>query len=422
MKGLIFLTILSFICLTTVMAEFPSTMRRLDGFKVYQVQVADGEQLTEFRKMSEDLSVEILKETSLTGTYDVAVAPSNQEDFEERCRYYGLLIKTIIKDLQNLIEQGFSSLKSTSMDWEDYHDLKTIYQWIDHIAFTYRHFVKTFIIGFSYDGRPIKALKVQHRKGTKNIVIDANIHAIEWISSATLTCFINNLLSSTDPRLVALRENYTWYFVPIVNPDGFVFSHEKERLWRKNRKPTGFSNSSGICYGTDLNRNFDYQWMVNGYNMDVPCDHWYAGSAPDSEPEVKTMVRFLQSIPDIKVYLAMHSYGNLCLLPYGHTNELPPNYDVMEYICKGFAKGVASVFNTQYLVGPSGKLNYPVSGAAKDYAFAVLDVPFSATIELRDRGTYGFFLPADQIADVCEEVTEGLISLFVAANEKGLFD
>ena len=31
-------------------------------------------------------------------------------------------------------------------------------------------------------------------------------------------------------------------------------------MWRKNRKP----NSGSSCIGTDLNRNFDFKWMVSG--------------------------------------------------------------------------------------------------------------------------------------------------------------
>lgn len=47
------------------------------------------------------------------------------------------------------------------------------------------------------------------------------------------------------------------YFLPVVNPDGYEYTHVKDRLWRKNRKPTR------QCTGTDLNRNFG--WEIRNY-------------------------------------------------------------------------------------------------------------------------------------------------------------
>lgn len=63
-----------------------------------------------------------------------------------------------------------------------------------------------------------------------------------------------------------------------------------------------------------------------------------------------------------------------------------------------------------------------VSGAAKDWAYGVKGIPFTCTIELRDKGTFGFFLPSNQITEVGTEVTEGLKSLVAKANDEGIFD
>ena len=40
-------------------------------------------------------------------------------------------------------------------------------------------------------------------------------------------------------------------FIPVVNPDGLVWTWEVDRMWRKNRRDNGGS------FGVDLNRNFD---------------------------------------------------------------------------------------------------------------------------------------------------------------------
>ncbi|XP_061401842.1 zinc carboxypeptidase-like [Musca vetustissima] len=191
-------------------------------------------------------------------------------------------------------------------------------------------------------------------------------------------------------------------------------------------KPTGFSNSSGICYGTDMNRNFGFMWGGAGHNFDVPCDHWYGGAAPDTEPEVLALQHFVNSFPEgyIRMYLAFHAFGNFVLLPYGHSNtEFPPNYDQMMRIANAFADAAQVKYGTEFLSGASGLLNYPVSGSAKDWAYGVKKIPFTATIELRDDGSkYGFFLPASQILEVCAEVTDGLVELVRKAREEGLFN
>lgn len=51
-----------------------------------------------------------------------------------------------------------------------------------------------------------------------------------------------------------------WVIVPVANPDGYSYSHTNERFWRKTRT----INAGSICRGTDLNRNFNYQWDAPG--------------------------------------------------------------------------------------------------------------------------------------------------------------
>jgi hypothetical protein len=48
------------------------------------------------------------------------------------------------------------------------------------------------------------------------------------------------------------------------------------------------------------------------------------------------------------------------------------------------------------------------SGAADDWALGVAKIPFTYTVELRDKGHYSFFLPPDQIRPSGEEMMAGL--------------
>lgn len=97
----------------------------------------------------------------------------------------------------------------------------------------------------------------------------------------------------------------------------FIF---QDRLWRKTRQPYG------ECYGADPNRNWDFHWNEEGNPAD-PCSYKYPGPFVWSEPEAKSMSEFLTSIgSDIYGYLDFHSYSQLVLIPYGHSNEHLDNF------------------------------------------------------------------------------------------------
>lgn len=84
------------------------------------------------------------------------------------------------------------------------------------------------------------------------------------------------------------HRNVDWYFQPLINPDGYEHSHNRDRLWRKNRA----NPEKGSCAGTDLNRNFGYKWGGQGASRQ-PCRETYAGSGPFSEPETAAIQKFI---------------------------------------------------------------------------------------------------------------------------------
>lgn len=59
----------------------------------------------------------------------------------------------------------------------------------------------------------------------------------------------------SDAEATRLLDTYDWYFLPVVNPDGYEYSWEGDRYWRKNTR------LGALCDGVDLNRNFDQAWM-----------------------------------------------------------------------------------------------------------------------------------------------------------------
>lgn len=140
-------------------------------------------------------------------------------------------------------------------NWTTYHTYDEIYAWLDTQLVQHPAILTDYTIGLSYENRTIRAVRLSHKAGNPAVFIEANIHAREWVTSATATWLLNELLTSTDPTIVELAENIDWFVVPVLNVDGYAYSHEVNRFWRKTRQP-----HSLFCTGADPNRNFDKFW------------------------------------------------------------------------------------------------------------------------------------------------------------------
>lgn len=78
---------------------------------------------------------------------------------------------------------------------------------------------------------------------------------------------------------------------------------------------------------------------------------------------------------------------------------------------QGAIQGVHGQFDH---AGPTYTTIYPASGASGDWYYGAGSTPrkiYSWGIELRDTGTYGFVLPADQIIPNGEEIMAGMTEL-----------
>lgn len=126
-----------------------------------------------------------------------------------------------------LIEEELPSFRSFAhgFRWNDYYRLHAIYEWLDELLEKYPNVLTGYVYGKSYEGRPLRAVKVSHKMGNPTIFIESTIHAREWISTATVTYFLNQLLISDKPEIRYLANNYDWVIVPVVNVDGYEYSH-----------------------------------------------------------------------------------------------------------------------------------------------------------------------------------------------------
>lgn len=172
----------------------------------------------------------------------------------------------------------------TDLDWTFYWTLEEIYDWMDALVVQYPSTVALFNVGRSFEGRDMRGVKlnVDNGQGKKAIFFESNIHANEWITSATATWVINELLTSTNPAVIDLLSRYEFYFLPVLNVDGFAYTWSTDRLWRKTRRP----NKNLFCNGADPNRNWDLFFSQFGASLN-PCSTSYAGDFAFSEPEMK---------------------------------------------------------------------------------------------------------------------------------------
>ncbi|XP_073822191.1 zinc carboxypeptidase-like [Musca autumnalis] len=391
---------------------------RYDNYKVYEATIENREQYQLLQSLDDEFALDFWNDIHQFGEhYDVMVKPSEQSPFEERLQQHNIKYKVKIENVQSLIDNEQPKTRSYGFDWENFHTLDEIYKWLDEIIERYPDIVTPFEIGYSYEGRLIRGIKISRKPGNKAVFIESNIHAREWITSATITYIIDELLASRNPGVQKMAESVDWWIIPVLNVDGFVYSHEVNRMWRKSRL---LSDPSGKCIGTDLNRNFDFLWMLTGASDD-PCSETYAGPYAESDPEINQMTKFINtSIPEdtIKIYISLHSYGQYVLSPWGHTDtEFPEHYDEMMHVAKGFADALYRRYNTVFTYGSSATTLYQVSGSGKEWAYGVKGIPIPYTIELRDKGEYGFILPPEMILPVAKEVLDGFVGMIAAAKE-----
>lgn len=65
--------------------------------------------------------------------------------------------------------------------------------------------------------------------------------------------------------------------------------------------------------------------MSEGGSSTNACDETFAGPAAFSEPEVKSLASFLSSKASrYDIYLAIHSYSQLLMYPWGYTGTDTP--------------------------------------------------------------------------------------------------
>ncbi|KAF2767226.1 putative zinc carboxypeptidase [Teratosphaeria nubilosa] len=319
----------------------------------------------------------------------------------------------------------------------DYQPLAAIDAWMRLFASFFSTHVRTITLGTTYEGRRIPGLRVgvhptnsemKPRPKRKTILIVGGLHAREWVSTSTVNYIAYSLITGygKDRRITSLLEAFDFVFVPTVNPDGYVYTWETDRLWRKNREPTAFR----FCQGIDLDKSFDFQW--DGATFANPCSESFAGETAFQGTEAKALADWARNETEHNNvefigFLDLHSYSQQILYPYAYTCDAePPGLENLEELAFGLEKAIRVRSGHSYEVMPACEGNVAASkksgkkerlwpkmessgGSALDWFYHEMKVRYAYQIKLRDRGTYGFLLPKEQIVPTGKEVLEALL-------------
>ncbi|HPB26576.1 MAG TPA: M14 family zinc carboxypeptidase [Bacteroidales bacterium] len=190
-------------------------------------------------------------------------------------------------------------------------------------------------IGLSIENRPIYAVKISDNpdinEGEKQVLYTSVHHSQEPCGLQQLIFFMYYLLENynNNTEINYLLNNLEIYFVPVINPDGYVYNQSQNPTgggsWRKNRRDNGL-----LSYGVDLNRNYGYQWGYNNIgSQPIGSSPWYRGTAAFSEPESQTMKTFIEA-HDFLLDMNWHSYGNFLIYPWNYESLLTDDSTLFE--------------------------------------------------------------------------------------------
>ena len=128
----------------------------------------------------------------------------------------------------------YSSSENSFFD--DFRRYGEIQEFLDKKLKENKAIVSVSSIGKSVEGRPIMCIKIGENLGSDKkqvIYIDGGMHAREWAAVSTTLYIIEHLIddyNNGDKDVKSLLKTFDFFIVPVVNPDGYEYSHTKVSL------------------------------------------------------------------------------------------------------------------------------------------------------------------------------------------------
>jgi len=264
-------------------------------------------------------------------------------------------------------------------------------------------------IGSSIEGRTIWAVKISDNpdmnENEPQVFYNSLIHAREPAGMMSVIYFMYYLLENygTDPEVTYLVDNREFYFVPVINPDGYVYneaiSPDGGGMWRKNLRDNDTNNIINSYDGVDLARNFSYMWGYDNIGSSPnPVDWNYRGTEPFSESECQVLRDFILS-KNFKIVHNFHSYWNVIFTPWGYNMLQTPDSAIYNSIIT-LATQFSGYKNGNYISDA-----YPCNGYPCDWIYGEQTIKpkiFSFLTEVGNDND-GFWPIPERILPLAEE-------------------
>jgi len=359
------------------------------------------------------------------GFVDVRVGQTPTErEFVESLTTCEVAVEDLEAATQEWEAIHITSRNNASLAWFDaYHTYDEIRQWFQDLQ-TQNPGLVTFVpsIGTTSQNRALFGIRIFDKTGgstrqpTQRVFWTGQIHAREWIAGATVQYLVNEIIDShtaKDTIITRFLQKTELIVLPLINPDGYVYSWTTDRQWRKNRRPA----PTGGCIGVDQNRNFNDHWGQGG-SSNNSCTDTYMGPSAASEPETKAISDYWKNLQLGNDRLAFvgaidwHSYSQLVLRPYGWTSTNSPDETILKRLGDNYAADIFRSSGFNYTSQKSIQL-YVTTGTASDWYYGDDAYQHQAntrvrvasyTVELRPiNNPPGFLLPPAQIVPTGKE-------------------
>ncbi|AYV29568.1 M14 family metallopeptidase [Streptomyces goshikiensis] len=307
-------------------------------------------------------------------------------------------------------DRSLPGIAASPMDFPSadskYHNYAEANAEIDQRIAQYPGIMSKRVIGKSYQGRDLVAIKISDNVATDEnepeVLFTHHQHAREHLTVEMALYLLKEFGSKygTDSRVTNMVNGREIWIIPDLNPDGgeYDIATGSYRSWRKNRQP----NSGSSYVGTDENRNWDYKWGCCGGSSGSKSSETYRGAAGESAPEVKVVADFVRSRvvggkQQIKAAIDFHTYSELVMWPFGWTyNDTAPGMTADD-LAAYKKTGLSMAASNGYTAEQSSDL-YITDGTIDDWLWGNQKI-FSYTFEMYPSSGGGGFYPPDEVID-----------------------